>query len=135
MLFRSPGAKPIVPKKWPDITVMTTSYGHGIAASPMHLAAAYATIANGGIKVTPTLLHGGVPQNGPRIMSEQVAHDAIRMLRGVVREGTATLAEAEELALATTAARSSSAKTSSTGTWSSGRSPASTRAWPTTPGH
>ncbi|AWB47847.1 cell division protein FtsI [Gemmobacter aquarius] len=92
-LVEAPGARPIVPKKWPEITVMTTSYGHGIAASPMHLAAAYATIANGGVKVTPTLLHGGVPQNGPRIMSEQVAHDAIRMLRGVVSEGTATLAD------------------------------------------
>lgn len=92
-LVEAPGARPIVPKKWPDITVMTTSYGHGIAASPMHLAAAYATIANGGVKVTPTLLHGGVPQTGPRIMSEQVAHDSIRMLRGVVSEGTATLAD------------------------------------------
>lgn len=92
-LVEAPGAKPIVPKKWPEITVMTTAYGHGIAASPMHLAAAYATIANGGIKVTPTLLHGGVPQNGPRIMSEQVSTDAIRMLRGVVAHGTATLAD------------------------------------------
>ncbi len=92
-LVEAPGAKPIVPKKWPDITVMTTAYGHGIAASPMHLAAAYATIANGGVKVTPTLLRGGVPQNGPRIMSEQVAHDAVRMLRGVVQHGTATLAD------------------------------------------
>ncbi|MCC6863982.1 MAG: penicillin-binding protein 2 [Rhodobacteraceae bacterium] len=91
-LVEASGAKPIVPKKWPDITVMTTSYGHGIAASPMHLAAAYATIANGGIKVTPTLLHGGVLQNGPRVMREQVATDAIRMLRGVVQAGTATLA-------------------------------------------
>ena len=92
-LVEAPGAKPIVPKKWPDITVITTSYGHGISASPMHLAAAYGAIANGGIRITPTLLHGGVPQNGPRIMSEQVARDSIRMLRGVVAEGTATLAD------------------------------------------
>ena len=27
---------------------MTISYGHGFSTSPMHLAAAYATIANGG---------------------------------------------------------------------------------------
>ena len=92
-LVEAPGAKPIVPKKWPDITVMTTAYGHGIAASPMHLAAAYATIANGGVKVTPTLLRGGGPQNGPRVMSEQVAQDSIRMLRSVVQRGTATLAD------------------------------------------
>ncbi len=92
-LVEAPGAKPIVPKKWPEITVMTTAYGHGIAASPMHLAAAYATIANGGVKVTPTLLHGGVPQNGPRVISPEVARAAIGMLRGVVQVGTATLAD------------------------------------------
>jgi cell division protein FtsI (penicillin-binding protein 3) len=27
---------------------MTISYGHGLSASPLHLAAAYATITNGG---------------------------------------------------------------------------------------
>jgi cell division protein FtsI (penicillin-binding protein 3) len=92
-LVEAPGAKPIVPKKWPDITVITTSYGHGISASPMHLAAAYGAIANGGIRVTPTLLHGGVPQNGPRVMSEETARAARSMLREVVTHGTATMAD------------------------------------------
>ncbi len=92
-LVEAPGAKPIVPKKWPDITVITTSYGHGISASPMHLAAAYGAIANGGIRITPTLLHGGVPQTGPRVMSEQTARDARAMLREVVTHGTATMAD------------------------------------------
>lgn len=92
-LVEAPGADPIVPKKWPDITIITTSYGHGISASPMHLAAAYGTIANGGIRVTPTLLHGGVPQTGPRVMSEETARAAREMLREVVTHGTATMAE------------------------------------------
>ena len=92
-LVEAPGAKPIVPKKWPDITVITTSYGHGISASPMHLAAAYATIANGGVRVRPTLLYGGVPQNGPRVMSAETAREAKDMLREVVTHGTATMAE------------------------------------------
>ncbi|MES2843893.1 MAG: penicillin-binding protein 2 [Pseudomonadota bacterium] len=92
-LVEAPGAKPIVPKKWPDITTITTSYGHGISASPMHLAQAYAAIANGGTKVTPTLLHGGVPQNGARLMSQDVAMQAVSMLRGVVTHGTASLGE------------------------------------------
>ena len=34
-----------------------------------------------------------MPQTGPRVLSEEVAHNAIRMLRGVVKEGTATLAD------------------------------------------
>jgi cell division protein FtsI (penicillin-binding protein 3) len=92
-LVEAPGAKPIVPKKWPDITTITTSYGHGISASPMHLAVAYAAIANGGVRVTPTLLHGGVPQNGPRVMSEAAALASISMLRTVVQSGTATLGD------------------------------------------
>ncbi|ESW60508.1 MAG: cell division protein FtsI [Rhodobacter sp. CACIA14H1] len=90
-LVEAPGAKPIVPKRWPDITTITTSYGHGISASPMHLAVAYAAIANGGVRVTPTLLHGGVPQNGPRVMSAETARASIGMLRTVVEHGTATL--------------------------------------------
>lgn len=92
-LVEAPGARPIVPKRWPDITTITTSYGHGISASPMHLAVAYAAIANGGVKVTPTLLHGGVPQNGPRVMTEETARDSIGMLRSVVEHGTATLGD------------------------------------------
>lgn len=92
-LVEAPGAKPIVPKKWPDITIITTSYGHGISASPMHLATAYAAFANGGVRVRPTLLRGGVPQNGPRVMSVETARAAKDMLREVVTHGTATMAE------------------------------------------
>ena len=39
-LVEAPGAKPLIPKKWPEIVTITTSYGHGMSASPMHLAAA-----------------------------------------------------------------------------------------------
>jgi cell division protein FtsI (penicillin-binding protein 3) len=92
-LVEAPGAKPIVPKRWPDITTITTSYGHGISASPMHLAVAYAAIANGGVRVTPTLLRGGVPQNGPRVMTQETARASVHMLRGVVEHGTATLGD------------------------------------------
>jgi cell division protein FtsI (penicillin-binding protein 3) len=53
-LVEAPGAKPLIPKKWPEIVTITTSYGHGMSASPLHLAAAYAAIANGGVMVKPT---------------------------------------------------------------------------------
>ncbi len=90
-LVEAASAKPIVPKRWPDITTITVSYGHGIAASPLALATAYASIANGGIKVTPTLLRRDTPMEGVRILSEATAHEAIKMLRRVVTEGTASL--------------------------------------------
>ncbi len=92
-LIEAPYAKPIVPKRWPDITTITVSYGHGIAASPLALATAYATIANGGIAVTPTLLKRNAPMEGVRVMSEQTAAEAVKMLRRVVTEGTASLGE------------------------------------------
>lgn len=92
-LVEAPGAKPLLPKKWPEIVTITTSYGHGMSASPMHLAAAYATIANGGITVTPTLLLGARAELGARVMSEAAADAAVTMLRGVVTDGTASLGE------------------------------------------
>lgn len=92
-LVEAPGAKPLVPKKWPDIVTVTASFGHGLSSSPLNLAAAYASIANGGIKVTPTLLMRRAPMKGVRVVSEQVSADAVAMLRRVVVSGTATLAE------------------------------------------
>jgi cell division protein FtsI (penicillin-binding protein 3) len=92
-LIEAPWAKPLLPARWAEITTITTSYGHGLSASPMHLAAAYATIANGGTKVTPTLLRRDRPEPGPRVLSQQAARDAVSMLRQVVTRGTASLGE------------------------------------------
>ncbi len=92
-LVEAPGAKALIPDRWSDIVTITAGYGHGIASSPLNLAAAYATIANGGVKVTPTLLHGLARAPGPRLLSEKVAADAVAMMRRVVTEGTATLAD------------------------------------------
>lgn len=92
-LVEAPGAKPLIPKKWPEIVTITTSYGHGMSASPMHLAAAYAALANGGVMVKPTLLKREGETVGVRVMSETTAVESVKMLRRVVVEGTATLAE------------------------------------------
>lgn len=92
-LVEAPGAKPLIPKKWPEIVTITTSYGHGMSASPMHLAAAYAAIANGGVAIKPTLLKREGPTTGVRVMSEKTAMDSVAMLRRVVTEGTASLGE------------------------------------------
>lgn len=72
---------------------MTISYGHGMSASPLHLAAGYAAIANGGTKVTPTLLKKDNVETGPRVMSAESAEAARTMLRKVVSEGTASFGE------------------------------------------
>lgn len=92
-LIEAPGARPLIPKRWPEIVTITTSYGHGMSASPMHLAAAYAAIANGGVAIKPTLLKRDGPTIGVRVMSEKTAMESVKMLRRVVTEGTASLAE------------------------------------------
>ena len=92
-LIEAPGAKPLIPRRWPEIVTITTSYGHGMSASPMHLAAAYAAIANGGIYIKPTLLKQSGPAKGNRVMSEKVAFESRKMLRRVVTDGTASIGE------------------------------------------
>ncbi|WP_298297286.1 penicillin-binding protein 2 [uncultured Litoreibacter sp.] len=89
-LVEAPGAKPLLPKKWSDISTMTVSYGHGMAASPLHLASAYATVVGGGTLVKPTLLKVDSVKPGPRVMSEQTSRQAREMLHQVVERGTAS---------------------------------------------
>lgn len=91
-IVEAAGGKPLLPKRWTDLSSVTISYGHGISTSPMHLAAGYAAIANGGYKVAPTLLKQEGPKLGPRVMSDGAARDARRMLRKVVSDGTASFA-------------------------------------------
>jgi cell division protein FtsI (penicillin-binding protein 3) len=88
-LAEASDGKPILPKKWTELTSMTISYGHGLAVSPVHLAAGYATLANGGYKVNPTLLRKEQPNLGPRLLSKGIANASVAMLRQVVTEGTA----------------------------------------------
>ena len=88
-------AKPQFPSNWSEIATMTISYGHGISGSPLHLAAAYSAIVNGGTFVSPTILQKPVSEVGARIISKNVSDQLRSMLRDVVRtpEGTANLGE------------------------------------------
>jgi cell division protein FtsI (penicillin-binding protein 3) len=72
---------------------MTICFGHGLSSSPLHLAAGYATMVNGGTKVKPTLVkHKGPVIPGERIISERTSAQAQSMLRSVVTRGTASFA-------------------------------------------
>ena len=99
-LVEAKGAKPLRPARWPDIVTITASYGHGISGSPMNLAAAYATIANGGTKVEPTLVHHDSVATGPRVISAKTSALAVGMMRRVVTEGTASLGDVPGYAVA-----------------------------------
>ena len=99
-LVEAKWAKPLRPERWPEIVTITAAYGHGVSGSPLNLATAYATIANGGIKVTPTLLKRTEPMEGERVMKETTAHLGVAMMRRVVTEGTASLGDVPGYAVA-----------------------------------
>ncbi|MDO6590256.1 penicillin-binding protein 2 [Loktanella sp. D2R18] len=92
-MIEAPTGKPLLPANWSELSAMTISYGHGLSTSPLHLATAYASIANGGLRVEPTLLRVDNPEPGPRVMSDAVAQSAVHMLRQVVVRGTASFGE------------------------------------------
>lgn len=92
-LSEAPSGAPLLPRNWSEISTMTISYGHGLSSSPLHLAAGYASLLNGGTRVEPTLIRRATRQNGPRVVSEAVSTQARDMLRQVVVRGTASFGE------------------------------------------
>jgi cell division protein FtsI (penicillin-binding protein 3) len=93
-----PMAAPQLPKHWGRVETITIGYGHGLAVAPLQFAAAVASLVNGGLKVTPTLLAGFQGAGRPeRIVS--VATSA--KLREVMRlnvtnaQGTGRYADAD----------------------------------------
>ena len=87
-------ALPQYDSRWSEINTMTISYGQGIAVTPVHLAAAYAAMVNGGLRVQPTLLNATIPPSeADRVISESTSVALRDMLRQVVVRGTASMGE------------------------------------------
>jgi len=98
-LVEAANARPLLPQRWGELSTMTISYGHGLSSSPLHLAAAYATMVNGGTRVRPTLLRQDGPQHGERIISEATSREMRTLMRAVVTEGTASFGDVEGYAV------------------------------------
>ncbi|MGB2202021.1 MAG: peptidoglycan D,D-transpeptidase FtsI family protein [Pseudooceanicola atlanticus] len=103
-IIEAAGGKPLYQDNWSELTTMTVSFGHGISVSPLHLAAAYATIANDGKLVRPTLLRNASQQSqsasAPQVMSAKAAQQSQDLLRKVVTDGTASFARIEHYQVA-----------------------------------
>ena len=69
---------------------MTTSYGHGISVSPLHLASAIGAILNDGVYVAPTLgkVDSAHRPATRRVISSQTSKDMAKLMRFVVTDGT-----------------------------------------------
>jgi cell division protein FtsI (penicillin-binding protein 3) len=98
-IVEAKGGKPLYPERWTDLSAVTISYGHGISNSPLHLAAGYAALANGGTYIKPTIIKRTGAPEGTRVMREDTARYARQMLRKVVTEGTASFGEVQGYAV------------------------------------
>lgn len=82
---------PIWPSgEWPRLRSMTVSYGHGVAVTPLHLAAAYAAMVNGGVWRPATLrkLAPGQAPEGRRVFKEATSARMNQLLRLISTRGT-----------------------------------------------
>ena len=80
---------------WGEVDRATFAYGYGFTVTPLQLAAAYLTIADGGIRENVSILSSNSKPAGTRIMDEAVARQLRSMLRGVVLDGTGRRAQIE----------------------------------------
>ncbi|MDA0305052.1 MAG: penicillin-binding protein 2 [Proteobacteria bacterium] len=93
--------KPLTPGRWRDINTMTISYGHGIAVTPVQLAAGISAIVNGGIYRSPTLIaqDADSPRKGRRVLSAETSEQMRTLMRMVVQSGTGRKAAVEGYAV------------------------------------
>ena len=81
---------------WPRLRTMTVGFGHGVAVTPLHLAAAYAALVNGGILRPATLIKvkTGDEARGRRVFTEATSAKMKQLLRMVAVYGTGRKANA-----------------------------------------
>ena len=83
-------AQPQYHSDWQDISIVTTSYGHGISVTPLHLASAIGAILNGGVYIAPTLakVDSAHTPNSHRVISKDTSEMMAKFMRFVVTDGT-----------------------------------------------
>ncbi len=81
------------PRTWGEFVKATISFGYGLNVTALQLAQAYAAIADGGIRHTPTFVKGD-DNPGVRVEPENVAGEVMAMLRTVVGAPPATAPQA-----------------------------------------
>ncbi|MFH9085964.1 peptidoglycan D,D-transpeptidase FtsI family protein [Streptomyces sp. NPDC017673] len=88
------------PQKWSTSQQYTIPFGQGFSINAMQAASVYSTIANGGVRVQPTLVRGTKGADGrfdpapkpeqTRVVSEKTAKSLAQMLESVVDDGQGT---------------------------------------------
>jgi len=80
--------------RWSDIERATLGFGYGLRITPLQLAAAYATLARGGVRKPVSILKVSEPPVGEQVIDPAIAEQVVQSLASVVeRGGTGTKAE------------------------------------------
>ncbi|WP_411832975.1 peptidoglycan D,D-transpeptidase FtsI family protein [Pseudoxanthomonas mexicana] len=76
------------PARWNGLQKATMSYGYGLSVTPLQIARAYATLGNGGLRVTPTFVKGE-RHEAPQVLEPAIAREVVGMMETVVSQGGA----------------------------------------------
>ncbi|MEB3702906.1 Cell division protein FtsI/penicillin-binding protein 2 [Candidatus Bealeia paramacronuclearis] len=81
---------PMYPKNWSEATLITASYGYGVAVSPLQLITAVAGIINNGMMKKPTLLkvNDATTHESVRVVSSETSDAMKKLLYMQVSIGT-----------------------------------------------
>lgn len=91
------------PADWSPTSFPTISFGQGLSVNAVQATSVFATVANGGVRMSPTLVKSYIgadgrvqpaqPREGTRVVDEEAAKKTMRMMEQVVGDGgTAQLA-------------------------------------------
>ena len=88
-------ARPQLPGRWPDVTVATVAFGHGIAVTPLHLASAVGGLLGPGHPVPPTLERRDAPVERTPVVGRRLVETMRGLAWRVATEGSGTKAQVE----------------------------------------
>lgn len=85
------------PDDWDPITQSAVSFGQGVSATSVQVAAIYQTLGNGGVRMPLTLVEGCVQADGTvtdlpdtegtKVVSKKAARETVEMMENVVSQG------------------------------------------------
>jgi len=90
-------ARPLYPRtQWGAIETATVGFGHGVGVSALSFVTAFATVVNGGRRITPTFVKQdvGADNRGEQVIKPQTSAAMRELLRYVVTNGTGGNADA-----------------------------------------
>ena len=80
------------PPRWYGTTKQSMSYGYNLSVTPLQIAHAYSTLANGGVATVPSFVKGGSGES-KQVITPELAHTIMKMMQTVTEPGgTATQA-------------------------------------------